>query len=203
MSDRNKMILSIAAVVVVLLAAFFLFVRPQQQELGQLKADVAAENQETSQLNAELERLQELERNAPELQADLNEFREAVPQQDEVASFIFQVQEAANEAGVGFVQVTPEVPKSPPEGASLAEVRTTIGASGSYFAVQDFVRRLYDLDRAVRIDNLQVQKAEEEAEGSTGETELNLTAISRVFFELPAGATGGTTTTTPAPAPAP
>jgi Tfp pilus assembly protein PilO len=194
------MILAVVGAVAVAAAAFFFAVRPRQQELGRVRADVEQEENRTQQLEAELARLQQLQRNAPELEARLARYRELVPEDDQVPNFIFQVQEAANQAGVGFVEITPELPKPPPEGAQVAEVRTLIGAKGGYFAVQDFFRRLYDLDRAVRVDNLTMAGAEDE---TTGETLIDLDMTARVFFELPAGAAAAAPTTETVPAPAP
>ena len=195
MTGRSRMILAVVGAVAVAAAAYFLAVRPRQQELGRVRADVEQEENRTQQLESELARLQQLQKNAPELEARLARFRELVPEDDQVPNFIFQVQEAANQAGVGFVEITPELPKPPPEGAEVAEVRTLIGAKGGYFAVQDFFRRLYDLDRAVRVDNLTMVGEEDE---TTSETLIDLDMTARVFFELPEGAGG--TTTAPAPA---
>ena len=198
MSARARMILTVVASALVLVAFFFLFIKPRQNELGKVRADVEQEEARTVSLRSELRRLQALQENAPELEAELARFRELVPRNHEVANFIFLVQEAADEAGVDFVNITPELPKPPPEGAPVAEVRATIGAGGGYFSVQDFLRRLYDLDRALRIDSVTVAAEEEETE----ETTLTLDMVSRIFFEPPGGvagtATGTATETTPA-----
>jgi Tfp pilus assembly protein PilO len=203
MSARTRMILAGVAVGVVLVAFFFLFIRPRQGELGRVRDEVEQEEARTVSLRSELRRLQTLQENAPELEAELARFRDLVPSNHEVANFIFLVQDAADAAGVDFVQITPEQPKSPPEGAPVAEVRATIGAGGGYFSVQDFMRRLYDLDRALRIDNLSLTGQESE----TGETDLTVSLTSRIFFEPPGGVSGaaatgvppatGTETTTP------
>jgi Tfp pilus assembly protein PilO len=194
MSARARMILTILASVLVLAAFFFLFIRPRQSELGKVRKEVEQEEARTVSLRSELRRLQALQENAPELEAELARFRELVPRNHEVPNFIFLVQEAADEAGVDFVNITPELPKTPPEGAPVAEVRATIGAGGGYFSIQDFLRRLYDLDRALRVDSV-TMAGQEEAE--TGETTITLDMISRVFFEPPGGiATGAATGTT-------
>ncbi len=203
MTGRSRFILVIVAVVAMVALMYYFAIRPRQSELGEVRADVATEENRTQELQSELSRLQGLQENAPELEAELSKFRELIPEDDQVANFIFQVQEAANQAGVGFVEITPELPKPPPEGAQVAEVRSLIGAKGGYFAVQDFFRRLYDLDRALRVDNLAMAAVEEE---TSTETLIDLDTTARIFFELPpGGAAGGTTTTTttttPAPAP--
>ncbi|HEV2754557.1 MAG TPA: type 4a pilus biogenesis protein PilO [Actinomycetota bacterium] len=198
MSARNRMILVGAAAFLVVLLAFFLLIRPRQGELEDVRALVEQEEGLEQQLTLDLQRLQELQRQEPQLRADLERIRQLVPADHEVHNLLFQVNNAANQAGVDFVQITPELPKSPPEGAALAEVRVSIGGSGGYFAIQDFIRRLYALDRALRIDLLDLSSQE----GS----EISLTATARVFFEQPTGFVPGTTPVAPppvAPAPAP
>jgi Tfp pilus assembly protein PilO len=215
MSGRTRLILAVVGVVLFCLLIYMFVIRPRQSELSDVQAEVEAATTQQLQLRQQLEVLRDLQDRAPELQADLEEIRGLVPQSSELPNFIFQVQEAANLSGVGFVQIQPELPKQPPEGAQLAEVRTIIRAQGDYFAIQDFVRRLYDLDRALRIDTMGLgAPGAAAAEGTTtttttggtvpdpGEIEVNMAA--RVFFELPPGAAGaaGTTPTTPTtPAP--
>jgi type IV pilus assembly protein PilO len=199
-SGRSQTILAGVCAGVVMLAFFFLFIKPRRAELGRVRADVAEERNRTQQLQTELARLEALRDDAPRLQAALDEMRALVPKTNEVPSFIFAVQEAADQAGVGFLQITPELPKPPPEGAELAEVRATIGAEGGYFAVQDFIRRLYDLDRAVRIDGVTMTGIEDEE--SAEDASVSVQLVARIFFELPEGAsaaTAGTTTTTTTP----
>ena len=202
MTGRTKIILSVVGVVAVGAATFFLAVKPRQDELGKVRNKVAKEQDRTQSLEAELAHRRQLQKNAPQLEAQIAKYRELVPEDDQVANFIFQVQEAANQSGVGFVEITPDLPTPPIEGAEVAEVKSIIGARGGYFAVQDFFRRLYGLDRAVRIDEVTMD-AEEDP--TTQETLVNLGATARIFFELPVGATAPVTTetttetTTPAP----
>ncbi|MDQ4025364.1 MAG: type 4a pilus biogenesis protein PilO [Actinomycetota bacterium] len=196
MSARNRMIVVGIVAFVVILLAFFVLIRPRQSELADVQAQVEQEQALTQQLTLDLQRLQELQRQEPQLRADLERIRQLVPEEHEVPNFLFQVNSAANRSGVEFLQITTELPKSPPEGAALAEVRVTIGGSGGYFAIQDFIRRLYSLDRALRIDLLDLSQ-EAAAEG------ISLLATARIFFEQPAGFVPGTAPAAPAPAPAP
>ena len=200
MTGRTKFIFSIVGVVALAVATFFLAVRPRQTELGKVRDNVAKEEDRTQSLEAELAHRQQLQENAPQLEAQIAKYRELVPEDDQVANFIFQVQEAANQSGVGFVEITPQLPTPPAEGAEVAEVKSIIGARGGYFAVQDFFRRLYGLDRAVRIDEVTMDGEEDQ---TTQETLVKLGATARIFFELPAGATAPATTTTETTTPAP
>ena len=182
MNARTRLILAAVSAVLVVLLAFFFLIRPRQNELADVQAQVETEENLTLQLRGQLARLQELQRNAPELQAELDRIRDLVPRDHEVPNFIFQVTAAAAQSGVEVVQLTPELPKTPPEGAQLAEVRITLGGRGGYFAIQDFVRRLYALDRALRIDIIELIAQETEPG-------ITLTATARIFFEVPAGVT--------------
>ena len=189
------MILAIVVSVLVSAAFFFLFVRARQGELSTVQAKVVTAKSETVELEATLGRLQGLQANAAKFEARLAEIRELVPQNDQVANFIFQAQDEANRSGVGFVEITPELPKPPPEGAEVAEIRVVIRAQGGYFAIQDYLRRLYDLDRALRVDNFTMTASEDT---DSGAVEIDMLATSRIFFELPAGsATTTPATTTP------
>jgi len=182
MSPRARMILAIVLSLVVAVAFFFLFVRPRQDELADVREQVETEEARTTTLEAELARLEELQANAPELEAELARIRELIPNDDAIPNFIFLVQDAANSAGVDFVQISPEQPKPPPEGTALGEIRMQIGAGGGYFSIQDFIRRLHNLDRAARIDNLTLSGTELE----TGAVDVILSSTVRVFFEPPA-----------------
>ncbi len=206
MSTRTRLIAVGVGFVLVGLLMYMFLIRPRQSELVEVQTQIATEENATQALQLELARLQALEENASELEAQLERVRALVPRKNAVSKLIRQIQSAATEAGVDFVEIGPEVAKSPPEGATVAEVRMTIGVGGDFFSVQDFVRRFYDLERAVRIDlfNLETQ-----IDTATGERIVRMNATARIFFELPAGAVvttpnaDGTTTpetgTTPAP----
>ena len=193
MRGRTRLIATIALALLVLLIFYMFFIRSRQGELGELRTQVEAEEAKTVQLRATLNRLRALQEQAPQLEAELAEIRELVPQKNQVPNFIFAAQEAANEAGVELNILTPELPKTPPEGAQLAEIRLQIGARGGYFAVQDFMRRLIDLDRALRIDIVTMSAA---AEPNSTDTVVSLNITARIFFELPLAEAP---TTAPAP----
>lgn len=192
MSGRTRIILTLLGVLLACIALYWFFVKPQRAELARVNEQVEQEEIRTTQLQAELRRLQELQRNAPQLEAELAEMRSFVPPKPDLSNFIFQVQEAANRAGLDFVQITPQLPEAPPEGAALAQVESSIAATGGYFALQDFLRRLYALDRALRADSLTIAVNSLQPYG----TRLAMTLSTRIFFEAP-----GDTPSAIAPAP--
>lgn len=183
MKMRTRLIAVAAGLLVLALLMYMFLIRPRQAELDDVRSQITTEENATQALQLELARLQALEDNASELNAQLKKVRGLVPRKAAVERFIRQVQQVADESGVEFADIGPEVAKTPPEGAPLAEVRMTVGVGGDFFSVQDFVRRFYDLKRAVRIDLLGLTASE----GLTGERILTLTATARIFFELPPG----------------
>jgi Tfp pilus assembly protein PilO len=196
--EHKNVILGSIAVVLVMAVMFFLLVGPRRGQLAEVQEKVEAAQSETVVLETELARLEGLQKQAPQLQAALDEISDLVPEENRVSNFVFQVQQEANRAGLDFISITPQLPKSPPEGAPLAEVKIDIGAKGTFFTIQDFIRRLTELDRAVRIDGFNMAALDEE--GSTVD-KVELTASARIFFEQPAGGAApvapGTTTTAP------
>jgi Tfp pilus assembly protein PilO len=184
MKEHKQVILGSVGLVLVMAIMFFFLITPRKGDLAEAKDAVTAAESETVVLQTELTRLQGLQKNAPQLQAALDQIRELVPDDDNVSNFVFQTQQEADKAGLEFVSITPQLPKPPPEGAPLAEVKIDIGAKGTYFSIQDFIRRLTELDRAVRIDGFSMNAVVEEG---SEETMIELTAVARVFFEQPVG----------------
>ena len=205
MRGRVRIIGAAAIALVVCLLFFMFFIRPRKADVSKVNEDIAAAEAQTQSLQLEVDRLQALKDNAPELNALLEEIRGYVPKEDELPNFIFQVEEAADAAGVSFIKITPELPKPPATATTLAEIRITINATGGFFSLQDFIRRLYSLDRALRVDTLSLV-ADGDAGGgdetgtgtettvtSASDGDLTLTIAARIFFELPANAPVGTT----------
>jgi len=183
MKQHKQIILGSVAIVLVMAMMFFFLVGPRRGKLAEAKEQVTAAESQTVVLKTELARLESLEKRAPQLQAALDEISDLVPEDNRLSSFVFQVQQEANRSGLDFISITPTLPKSPPEGAPLAEIKIDIGAKGSFFTIQDFIRRLTELDRAVRVDGFSMDTVDEE--GSSDVVEL--TASARIFFEQPAG----------------
>lgn len=197
MTGRARTIITVVGILLVVLVVFFFLIRPKRAELAQVRTEIEGEEARTVQLQTELDRLKGLQARAPELEAELAVIRRLVPPNAQVSNLIFQVQDAANQAGLDFLSITPELPRQPPEGAALAQVRVSLGIKGGYFAIQDFLRRLYTLDRALRVDNFTLGGEPDE----TGGIVLSTVLASRVFYELPeAGAGAGTVPAAPAPA---
>lgn len=205
MSARVKLILAGVLALLMCVVFYFFLVRPRSADLDRTNKEIDAAEAQTSSLQAQLADLRALQEDQTRLQAELREIRELVPTIDDTANFVFQLQDSATAAGVPFVRIDPEEPRLAIEDPTVAQVRTTIGAQGGYFSLQDFVRRVSELDRAVSIDSFQMTSVEGEEAEERGRIQLQL--VVRIFFEVPEvqapittpGEAPPVTTETPAP----
>jgi Tfp pilus assembly protein PilO len=167
MSMRLKFVLVIVATVVVTAVWFLASYHPTQAKVAQVRTEVTTVRAQVASLDAQLKHLQDLQRHEPQLRAKLGRFATALPSDPRLPQFILSVQDAANKAHVDFLSVTPSLPSAPaakagtPAGgaapsAGLQEITVSVTTTGSYFTVQNFIYRLENLDRAIRIDTFTV-----------------------------------------------
>lgn len=113
-------------------AMWFMFIfRPNQTKITELRDDVETTKQEVVALEAQLRRLQQLQREEPRLRADLARFSDALPADPRIPDFILQVQDAANAAGIDFLTITPSLPTAAAVATSSAPATGTSGATGA------------------------------------------------------------------------
>jgi Tfp pilus assembly protein PilO len=110
MSMRTRFIALVALTVVVAGAWFGLLFNPSKTKLSEVRAEVTTTRAQVAQLTAKLAELQALKKNAKELRAQAAKFTHALPSTPGVSDFIRDVQNAANEAKIDFVTVSPSLP---------------------------------------------------------------------------------------------
>jgi Tfp pilus assembly protein PilO len=187
---RRNVAIFAAALVVVTIAYFLLVWRGQTGKI-QDASDRADEAEQTvDRLEIELRRLQALERDAPALRERHARFESAMPSEPRLAEFILQVQDAANASGIEWVSVNP----APPAAGSVAGVSNIdiqMSANGGYFQIQDFLVRLEQLERALKIRTINLSG------GPTGLPNLTASVTMQMFVAGQAQAASPTTGTPP------
>lgn len=152
---------------VAMAAIWYLFLfSPNRERIDELNSQVEATEAEIVSLEAQLRRLQQLQREEPRLRAELARFGDAIPPDPRVPDFILQVQDAANLSGVNFLSVAPSTPAAFPGASGAQVIAVTIATTGSFFEVEDFIFRLERLQRTVRINSFQL--------GGEGELSVSL-----------------------------
>lgn len=165
---RRKVLLFVLVMLAVLVAWYFLVWTPQANNIDEAtKAADDAEAQVRS-LRLEVQRLEGLEKQAPQLRERAARADTAIPGEPQLAQFILQVQEAADASGVDWLSVAPTPPAAPPEAGTAQatpalEVILAMQVEGGYFQVQDFITRLETLSRAVKVSSVALTAGSEVA----------------------------------------
>jgi hypothetical protein len=130
-----------AALVLVVAAALFLLVKPRYDESGRLDAqivDLEGQIEEASRPKAEV-----AEPTGPEIKvADLFRLAKAMPDSDDVAGIVLELDTLASASGVRLIAITPLAPSA---AIGYRSLPITIAVDGSFFDVVDFLYRLRTL----------------------------------------------------------
>lgn len=212
MSVRTQGILAGVGFLLLVVLWFFVGFRPQQDRINELRDQQETTEDEISQLQAELARLEELQRMEPQLRAQAARLQDALPSDPRLPDFILQVQEAANLAGIDFLSISPSLPAdfTPPGGeggaANLQAISVSIQTTGRFFELEDFIIRLENLARVVRINTFALSPggATEGQDVAGGSPTLSVTFQMQMFLSTAAPVSASPTEPTPTePAPTP
>jgi Tfp pilus assembly protein PilO len=190
---RRTFLLAFAAAGVLLVLWFLLLWGPQGGRLKDAEDRQSAAEAANTALQVRLSRLQASQARAPELTADLEQLRRAVPDGPELAQFILDANDAASAAGVDFLSISPGVPEQS-DPALPPVINLAINVTGSYFSVLDYLDRLAELPRIVVIDDITLTPNDSESGRSLG-----VSITGRMFATTAPQVTPVSTTTTTAP----
>lgn len=198
---KNRAVLAGGAVVLVVVLGWYMFLyKPKGKELSDTRAKVEQLASEQQKLEADLARLQELDRNRPLRVAERQRLAGLIPERDELAGFIIAADEIATRSGLRFVSITPSEPVAGADGVPSV-ITLSMTLEGTFFQLLDYVGRLENLRRLVVVDTLNVTVVGTgEANGSIVPF-LDVAITARMFTTAPPpGAPGAATTTTAPPA---
>lgn len=206
--NKKALLIGVGASVVLAVLWFLLLWSPQGGRLADARDREETAAAENGQLEVRVARLSAAEQRRPELTADLEALRVAVPDSPDLAQFLLDANGASVEAGVDFVSISP-TPPAPSQTPGLpSEIALSINVEGGYFQVLDFLDRINGLSRIVVVDALGLQASAEPG------TPLSVSLTARMFTTATQVAQGpaaapatpapseppATTTTTTAPA---
>ena len=217
-NDRNILILGILGIVIVVIGFYFLLLSPLLQSLNEQAQAREDKQAQLEQVQQEVNELEEVRRNSPEIQRQLLELSKRVPTQPQIPTLVVQVEEIADASGVTQLSVDPEPPTAPAGGGDYQVVPVTMQFDGTYDQMQDFLLRTRNLTRLVTVTDLTYCRnptigeeasceIEGEASGTTDETttlnpaveaRLSVEVQADVYFQ-PTGVPSGAETTAPAP----
>ncbi len=176
---RNAVIGLVAGALVIILAWYLVIYSPKNDELSKAEAQLTTEQKTTQDLEAELARLQEQQKNATEQAAELDKFDAAIPELPDLAEFIIQANDIADESGIEFMTIAPAPPVAT---GTTATIGLTITVTGGFFQVKDYLSKLENLPRLVIVDGINLS--------SGGDTTSADTTSSSDGFSLSVNITG-------------
>lgn len=149
---RTPIIFGVGAVVLVVLAVFFL-VLPKSADISKAKEDLATAQQQESSLRVQLQALQEAQQAAPQTKREIQKVETQIPPTADLPALIRLLREAADRAAVDLFQFSPSTPVLDPSG-TFSTIATSVNVTGSYFALDEFLFRLESLPRASKVTNV-------------------------------------------------
>ena len=208
--NRRVILVAVAACLLVAGAWYAFLWSPQSSEIRSARDHAATAEQQQKDLDLKLRGLQATQKKLPELKAQLDVLRAAMPDAPQLDNAIQTVQDAAKAAGVDLTTVTPAPLAAPVKpapvvsaaangtgstttttpaaqavpapSAAVTEMKVNIAVTGTYLQVIDFVNRLNAAPRLVVVDAL----------GLSGQADQNknvkvITSIQSRFFVAPGG----------------
>ena len=152
LSARDQIIIAVVVLILFAVAFFFFLILPQINRIGDLESQLDQANQQTQQSQALLQRRLESKAHSAETQVSRMELSSAVPEAPQLPSIIVELQDSANAAGVDLVAITPDAVDIPEEEMNIEAVRgitLTVGVTGRWRQVIDFMHKMDNLSRAL------------------------------------------------------
>jgi Tfp pilus assembly protein PilO len=197
-APRERLILLIVGLFVLLAAVAILVVWPQYQKQKSLDAQITAAEQQLKTSQALLAQRQEIKNRAASTDAQWLRLASLVPETPDLPSLIIELQDAAFASGV---QIIAMAPADPAESADKAYVLIPleVRVQGTWADTVDYMKSINKLDRGLRSASF----LSAVAPAGTGDPVLPNYAVSTTImlqsYMIPAS-TGKAPTAAPAPA---
>lgn len=183
--QRNILLLGILGLVALVVLFYFLLLGPLLQTLDEQAQAREAREAQLADIERQIAELEEVRRNSPELQRQLLELGKRLPEQPEVETFIVQVEEVAEAAGVTQTEVVRADPGPPAGGGDFTVQPVTMTFEGTYEELLAFLTGIDDLVRLTAINDVTYEVVEEEGTTAAPEIEQNLSVQveAEIYFQ--------------------
>jgi len=201
---RRPLVLGLIGALLLAAVWWFLIFNPKQADLGEARDNLELAHNEEQTLTLEKARLQKEQERIPDYQAALTQLEQAIPPQPDGAGLIEVLNQMAKEAGLALSVVAPRPPAPPAaqpgqpavENPDYYEIDFSLTVAGPYFQALDFVARLEEMPRLIRIERIEVTP---QADSASGITQLSIILEATAFSLNPLPGPPTTTTTTTVP----
>lgn len=194
---RETLVIAAATMIAVVLAGWFLLIKPASSKVNSLKKQGAAQQQDNNSLQTQITILRSAKKKLPQEQSELAKLAQKVPPSVQLPSLLRQMQKAAVDSGVKLNGITPTLP-APLAGADgIDAVGVTLVVAGGYSEVEAFDSALESISRAFLVSSFTLSDgAAGTSPGTATEAPVTATFIGRVLLRAPSAGTSAPTTST-------
>jgi type IV pilus assembly protein PilO len=154
LSPRDRVVVTIAAAALIVVALIAFLVYPQYQRWQELNAQVAQAQQLENAAKLQLQERQGFKDRAVETSAKWLRLQNQVPDNPDLPALIIELQDTGFKTGVQVVGVTPEIPSAADLSPTVTKVPISVEILGTWADTVDYMESLMRLDRGIRVMNM-------------------------------------------------
>ena len=174
-------IVGILVCVIVFVLALFLLIIPQSNKSGDVQEDIDKTETNIQMEQNRLNQLKQYEKDPEQFLRQIDVLKERIPDEVELADIIQQIDHAAEESGLDFYSIIPQVPVS---SGSFYTVTCQAIFNGRYFNLVEFFNHIERLPRSVKVVYLEIAASDD------GLPYLQINMNFRCFFTSTQGIEG-------------
>lgn len=153
MTIRKRDIGILAAIGFLALVAlwYFFLISPKKTEISEVNEQAKVEKEAYERNTARLKNLDQERAAAQEARGDLMKLDKLIPGDEQIPSLIVELQNSANQAGIDFVKIEPDLSTPGVGGATVIPIEMKF--EGRFFDVNEF---LYRVENYARLEGSEV-----------------------------------------------
>jgi Tfp pilus assembly protein PilO len=159
--------------IIILVLALVLLVFPQKNKVGEKQEEIDSVETSIQLEQNRLNQLKQFEKDPDQFNRQIDVLQERIPENVELADIIQQIDYAAEESGLDFFSITPQLPVS---SGSFYTVTCEAIFNGRYFNLVEFFNHIERLPRSVKVVYLDINESDD------GLPYLQITINFRAFF---------------------
>jgi Tfp pilus assembly protein PilO len=149
-------LIAAAASLVLAVIIIVVLILPKASQVTAKQRDLQSAQDQQQSLQLQLRQLQAARAEAPKDRAALAALQALVPPTPDLPGLIRLLDEAAGEAGVTFMSVSPGQPLPVTTSAGVTAIPGQIMVTGSFFALEEYLIKLESLGRAASVQSMNV-----------------------------------------------
>lgn len=151
LSQKHKMAILAASLLLPVLLFFFLFYSPTEKEITRLTNDNLYLNGEIQKVEAIADKLDEHKAEKAHVELMLKAASLLLPKQKEIPNLLTDISEQGTSSGLEFISFTPRPER---QEQFYAVIPVAIQVSGSYHNIGTFLNKVSNLNRIVSVNNI-------------------------------------------------